>query len=210
MRSEKGGRFSPSEIAGFEVRFYSLPAKTDDLGTVQRRLERHQDHAGCLRVLLLQGTNENTCLLQRNPHQQPPISLASPRPAASHCCSERTPDLSNRSCQQSDMAVSAVQWRNADRTKPLRSPTGIPVQASRQLVEQGTLCDPITCPRARPYWCLWPQIEPLPHRPHSVLSNITRGTDLLKDLKGGFPCQTYERSDTPVQQHSSRNTLLAP
>jgi len=132
----------------------------------------------------------------RNPRHYPSIRIAGPCPRASDGRSEATRGWSNGCRQEFHMAVSALPWRNADRTQSLRPPIGILVQTSRQLVEHRRRRGSLTCHRARAHMCLCSQADLLPQHGDCVLPAITRRPDFLTDfLKRFFSSPTESFKD---------------
>ena len=115
-----------------------------------------------------------------------------------------------RHCQDFHLAVSSLQWRNADRTKSLRPATGFPVQASRQLVNHGKSRGPITCPRARTYSCALPRrgLPSTSHRSHADL--FQRAPASSEAAKAAFPPRSPRSSTRAASLKTQKTQLAAP
>jgi len=140
----------------------------------------------------------------RHPGQYPAIRISGTRATASHCCPIASEAGPNRCPSRVPHGSVAVQWRNADRTKSLRPPTGIPMQASRQLVAQARFCGPINVPSCADVLVSLPAgCAPFASVPVCP-ATMTNGSDLLQDFLKRFPSRFPAPATFPATLKSQR------
>jgi len=107
-------------------------------------------------------------------------------------------------------SITYKKGRNAHRAKSNCPPTGFPVQASRQLVDNGKARGQSPCPRARAYRCVCVPAEPLPHHYYSIKPTIIGSQRPHRKLQARPTLPLSVRHCQRCQPQNTKNLLAAP